>query len=86
MRKKLDGYVKLREAAKMLGVSPNTLRNWGRSGKLKATRHPVKKKSLNSCSANCWTSARRQMDIAASSGFIRANPKTSFTNASSRYG
>ncbi len=53
MRKKLDGYVKLREAAKMLGVSPNTLRNWGRSGKLKATRHPVKKKSLNSCSANC---------------------------------
>jgi type I restriction-modification system DNA methylase subunit len=41
MKKKLDGYVKLREAAETLGVSPNTLRNWDRSGKLKAIRHPV---------------------------------------------
>lgn len=41
MKKKPDGYVKLREAAETLGVSPNTLRNWDRSGKLKATRHPV---------------------------------------------
>ena len=41
MKKKPDGYVKLRKAAETLGVSPNTLRNWDRSGKLKATRHPV---------------------------------------------
>jgi len=41
MKKKQEGYLKLREAAEMLGVSPNTLRNWDRVGKLKAIRHPV---------------------------------------------
>jgi excisionase family DNA binding protein len=38
---KLDGYLRIKEAAEYLGVSPNTLRNWGRSGKLTERRHPM---------------------------------------------
>lgn len=38
---KLDGYLRIKEAAEYLGVSPNTLRNWGRSGKLIERRHPI---------------------------------------------
>lgn len=38
---KLDGYLRITEAAVYLGVSPNTLRNWGRGGKLAERRHPV---------------------------------------------
>ncbi|MCO6042667.1 helix-turn-helix domain-containing protein [Aeoliella sp. ICT_H6.2] len=38
---KLDGYLRITEAAEYLGVSPNTLRNWGRSGKLAERRHPI---------------------------------------------
>ena len=29
------------EAAELLGVSASTIRNWDRSGKLRAIRHPV---------------------------------------------
>lgn len=38
---KLDAYLTIKEAAALLGVSPNTLRNWGRCGKVKMHRHPV---------------------------------------------
>jgi MerR family copper efflux transcriptional regulator len=38
---KLDGYLRIKEAAAYLGVSPNTLRNWGRAGKITEHRHPV---------------------------------------------
>jgi DNA (cytosine-5)-methyltransferase 1 len=38
---KLDGYLRIREAAEFLGVSPNTLRNWGREEKVPEFRHPV---------------------------------------------
>ncbi len=38
---KLDGYLRIKAAAEYLGVSPNTLRNWGRSGKLAERRHPI---------------------------------------------
>lgn len=37
----LADYLTVGEAAAVLGVSPATLRNWDRSGKLKAYRHPV---------------------------------------------
>lgn len=33
--------VTIKEAAKMLGVTPLTLRNWDNNGKLKALRHPL---------------------------------------------
>ena len=38
---KLDEYVRIAEAAEYLGVHHNTLRNWGRSGKIPEHRHPV---------------------------------------------
>ena len=38
---KLDGYFRIKEAAEYLGVSPNTLRNWGRDGKIAEHRHPM---------------------------------------------
>lgn len=33
--------LKVREAANLLGVSTNTVRAWGASGKLKEFRHPI---------------------------------------------
>jgi excisionase family DNA binding protein len=33
-------FITVKEAAKMLGVTPLTLRNWDKSGKLQAGRHP----------------------------------------------
>lgn len=38
---KLQPYLRISEAAQLLGVSPNTLRNWVNSGKVAAIRHPV---------------------------------------------
>ncbi len=38
---KLDGYLRIKEAAEYLGVSPNTLRNWGLAGKITEHRHPM---------------------------------------------
>ena len=38
---KLEGYLQIKAAAAMLGVSINTLRNWERAGKLVPVRHPV---------------------------------------------
>jgi excisionase family DNA binding protein len=33
--------VQIKEAAELLGVAENTLRNWERSGKLRVYRHPI---------------------------------------------
>lgn len=38
---KLSDYLQISEAAEYLGVSPNTLRNWERLGKIVAHRHPM---------------------------------------------
>jgi DNA (cytosine-5)-methyltransferase 1 len=38
---RLDDYLRIQEAAEFLGVSPNTLRNWGRENKIPEFRHPV---------------------------------------------
>jgi len=38
---KTDNYLTVKEAAKYLGVAPNTLRNWGAGGKIPEHRHPV---------------------------------------------
>lgn len=37
----LRDFLRISEAAEYLGVSPNTLRNWGNAGKIAAHRHPV---------------------------------------------
>jgi DNA-binding transcriptional MerR regulator len=34
-------YFSIKEAAEILGVSPLTLRNWDKSGKFIAQRHPM---------------------------------------------
>ena len=34
-------YITIKQASKILGVSPITLRNWDKNGKLKAHRHPM---------------------------------------------
>lgn len=34
-------YITIQQAAKLLGVTPLTLRNWDKQGKLKAYRNPV---------------------------------------------
>lgn len=34
-------YITVNEAAKLLGVTPLTLRNWDKSGKLTALRNPL---------------------------------------------
>lgn len=36
-----NDYLLVNEAAELLGVSPNTIRNWGRDGKITEYRHPV---------------------------------------------
>jgi len=43
---KLKDYMTIRDAADFLGVSPDTLRRWDRSGKVKAIRHPVNRYRL----------------------------------------
>ncbi len=34
-------YLTIKQVAKLLGVTPLTLRNWDKKGKLKAYRHPL---------------------------------------------
>ena len=34
-------FLSIKEAAKILGVTTTTLRNWDKSGKLKAYRNPI---------------------------------------------
>ena len=36
-----EGYVRVKEAAEILGVSPNTIRAWGAEGKITEHRHPL---------------------------------------------
>jgi excisionase family DNA binding protein len=43
---RLADYLTVKGAAAYLGVSPSTLRNWDRAGKLKPRRHPVNRYRL----------------------------------------
>ncbi len=38
---KLKTYLRIKEAADFLGVAPNTVRTWGRDGKIPEHRHPI---------------------------------------------
>lgn len=38
---RLDEFLTVKEAAEFLGVSPNTVRNWGREAKIPEHRHPI---------------------------------------------
>lgn len=37
----LGEFLTVKEAAALLGVSCSTIRNWDRSGKVRALRHPI---------------------------------------------
>ena len=37
----LRDYLQVKDAAEFLGVSPSTLRNWERAGKITAYRNPI---------------------------------------------
>lgn len=43
---KLNEYVKVAEAAKILGISQNTLRAWAESGKIRMHRNPANRYRL----------------------------------------
>jgi DNA (cytosine-5)-methyltransferase 1 len=36
-----EGFLRVKEAAELLGVAPNTVRSWGEAGKIPQYRHPV---------------------------------------------
>ena len=38
---KIDDYLTIKEAARFLGVAPNTLRAWGANGKIPMHRNPI---------------------------------------------
>ena len=38
---RISDFMTVAQAAEFLGVSPSTLRNWDKVGKVKAARHPV---------------------------------------------
>jgi len=40
-KRKLSEFMRVGEASEFLGAPPSTLRNWDRTGVLKASRHPV---------------------------------------------
>ncbi len=42
----MDEYLKIKEAATLLEVTTQTLRNWDQNGKLKAKRHKMNKYRL----------------------------------------
>ena len=62
---KLNEYLTVKEAAECLGVSASTLRNWDRSGKLRAVRHPANKYRLYRREAleSLLRSLRAEVDI-----------------------
>ena len=43
---KREGYLRVKEAAELLGVCANTVRAWGAEGKIPEYRHPVNKYRL----------------------------------------
>jgi hypothetical protein len=50
MNRNLRDYLQVKEAAEILGVSPSTLRNWERAGKITAYHNPIN--DFTGCSAS----------------------------------
>lgn len=43
---RLDEFLTVKQAAKMLGVAPNTIRNWHAAGKIPVFRNPMSRYRL----------------------------------------
>jgi DNA (cytosine-5)-methyltransferase 1 len=43
---KVDDFLTVKSAAELLGVAPNTIRNWDKDGKIPVYRHPISKYRL----------------------------------------
>jgi excisionase family DNA binding protein len=41
LKTKDDEYLRVKQAAAMMGIAPNTMRKWGRTGKIPEYRHPA---------------------------------------------
>jgi excisionase family DNA binding protein len=41
-----QGFIRVKQAAELLGVSPNTVRAWGAAGKIPEYRHPINRYRL----------------------------------------
>jgi DNA-binding transcriptional MerR regulator len=41
MKTRDDEYLRVKQAAAMMGIAPNTMRKWGRTGKIPEYRHPA---------------------------------------------
>lgn len=39
--KSMEEFVRVKDAAELLGVAPNTVRTWGADGRIPEYRHPV---------------------------------------------
>lgn len=72
---KLDEYLHITEAAELLGVWRNTLRNWGRTGQIEEHRHPINKYRLYK-----WVVLERLLRKTEAS--VRSIKKSSLTNGS----
>lgn len=42
----LKDYLTIKNAARLIGVNPTTLRRWDKRGKLKSRRHPINRYGL----------------------------------------
>ena len=42
----LKDYLTIKDAARLIGVNPTTLRRWDKRGKLKSHRHPINRYRL----------------------------------------
>lgn len=65
---RLQDYVQIAAAAELLGVAPNTLRNWERTGKIRVYRHPINNYRLY-----------KRADLVSLLASIETNPLTSST-------
>jgi DNA (cytosine-5)-methyltransferase 1 len=68
---KQEEYLQVKEAAELLGVCPNTVRNWGKVGKVDEYRHPL----------NGYRMFRRS-DLEALARMLRAPSRTAATRKS----
>jgi MerR family transcriptional regulator, copper efflux regulator len=81
MENELPKLISIKKAAEIIGVTPLTLRNWDRDGKLKALRHPInnyrvyKRQDIEKFIANISESSGRPPSILAPKPKENLGPK-----------